>query len=131
MQNTVEPTLFEAIGGEAAVNAAVDLFYEKVLADDRVKGFFAKTDMTKQREHQKRFLTFAFGGPNRYSGRTMRAAHKDLPLADDHFNAIAELLAATLRDLKVSEDLIAKVLALVETTRTEVLNRQRGYMTLL
>jgi hemoglobin len=123
MQNTAETTLFEALGGEPAVNAAVDLFYEKVLADDRVKGFFANTDMTKQREHQKRFLTVAFGGPNRYTGRTMRAAHKDMGLTDEHFNAIGENLAATLRDLKVGEEVIAKVLALVETTRADVLNR--------
>ena len=29
-------TLFEKLGGEAAVDAAVDKFYRKVLADERV-----------------------------------------------------------------------------------------------
>ena len=33
-------SLFVRIGGEGAVNAAVDLFYTKVLADERVKDFF-------------------------------------------------------------------------------------------
>ena len=29
-------TLYEKIGGEKAIDAAVDLFYRKVLADDRI-----------------------------------------------------------------------------------------------
>ena len=41
-------TLFDQIGGEAAVDAAVDLFYKKVLADDRIKHFFEGVDMEKQ-----------------------------------------------------------------------------------
>ena len=40
-------SLFNKIGGEGAVDAAVDLFYKKVLEDDRVKGFFTQTDMNK------------------------------------------------------------------------------------
>lgn len=32
-------SLYERIGGEAAVDAAVDIFYRKVLSDDRVNGF--------------------------------------------------------------------------------------------
>ena len=33
-------TLYERLGGEAAVDKAVDLFYERVLKDDRINGFF-------------------------------------------------------------------------------------------
>lgn len=40
-------SLFSRIGGEGAVDAAVDLFYNKVLADDRINSYFTKTDMTK------------------------------------------------------------------------------------
>jgi len=29
-------SLYEKLGGEAAVDAAVDIFYRKVLADDRI-----------------------------------------------------------------------------------------------
>ena len=71
-------TLFEKIGGEAAVNAAVDIFYRKVLADDRINEFFADVDMDKQAAKQKAFLTMAFGGPNNYSGEDMRIGHAHL-----------------------------------------------------
>jgi hemoglobin len=50
-------TLFEKLGGAAGVDLAVDKFYERVLQDDRIKHFFANVDMTKQRQHQKDFLT--------------------------------------------------------------------------
>ena len=42
-------SLFEKIGGRDAVNAAVDLFYKKVLADDRINGFFEGIDMDAQK----------------------------------------------------------------------------------
>ena len=48
-ENATQASLFERIGGAEAVDAAVELFYSKVLADERVNSFFKKTDMTKQR----------------------------------------------------------------------------------
>ena len=65
-------SLYERIGGAPAVEAAVDLFYDKIMADERVKYFFEQTDMKVQRNHQKNFLTLAFGGPVEYGGRSMR-----------------------------------------------------------
>ena len=40
-------TLYDKLGGPEALEAAVDLFYEKVLADDRLKGFFEGTNMMR------------------------------------------------------------------------------------
>lgn len=62
-------SLFEKIGGKDAVNAAVDVFYEKVMADDRINRFFEGIDMNAQRRKQIMFLTYAFGGPNNYDGK--------------------------------------------------------------
>ena len=58
----VKKSLYERIGGEGAVNAAVELFYIKILADERVKNFFVHIDMTRLNYKMKEFLTFAFGG---------------------------------------------------------------------
>lgn len=120
-------TLYERLGGDSAVDAAVDLFYKKMLADERVKHFFDNIDMGKQREHQKRFLTVAFGGPNEYDGRAMRAAHAKLVeekgLNDDHFDAVLENLAGSLRELGVSDELIDEAALVAESVRDDVLNR--------
>jgi hemoglobin len=101
-------TIYEQIGGSAAVDAAVDLFYDKVLADDTINGFFQSVDMKKQRAKQKAFLTMVFGGPNNYSGDDLRSAHAPLVakgLGDLHFDAVAKHLQATLDQLNVPADL--------------------------
>ena len=119
-------SLYEKIGGEGAVNAAVDIFYRKVLKDDRIKRFFEGVDMEKQAAKQKAFLTMAFGGPHNYTGLDMRKAHAHLVkmgLNDSHFDAVVEDLGATLKELKVPDNLIAQVAAIAESTRNDVLGK--------
>lgn len=119
--------LFENIGGAPAVDAAVDLFYKKVLADDRIKHFFEGVDMAAQARHQKAFLTFAFGGMPSYPGKGMRIAHKRLVeeqgLNDGHFDAVIENLGAAMAELGVAEELIGEAAAIAETVRADVLNK--------
>lgn len=122
----MNPTLYERIGGEAAVNAAVELFYRKVLNDYRINRFFDNTDMDKQIAKQKAFFTMAFGGPNNYTGQDMRTAHARLVsmgLDDSHFDAVMEHLGATLTELNVPAELIAEAAALAESTRNDVLGK--------
>ncbi|HRJ07022.1 MAG TPA: hypothetical protein PK490_19935 [Prosthecobacter sp.] len=122
-----ESSLYHKLGGKAAIDAAVDAFYVKVLADKRVNHFFEDVSMVKQHRKQKEFLSAAFGGPAPWTGKDMRAAHRDLPgLNDEHFNAIAGHLKSTLEDLKVDKALIDQVLAIAESTRADVLNRPKA-----
>lgn len=119
-------SLYQQLGGRAAIDAAVERFYEKVLADERVKHYFDDVSMVKQKRKQKEFLSVALGAPMKWTGKDMRKAHADLPgLNDTHFNAIAEHLQSTLTELQVKPDLINKVLAIVETTRADVLNKPK------
>lgn len=118
-----QTSLFDRIAGAAAVDAAVDIFYRKVLVDPRIRHFFDTVDMDRQHMKQKAFLTYAFGGPNNYSGKDMRAGHAHMKLTDEHFDAVVENLAATLQELKVPGELIAEVAAIAATTRNDVLNR--------
>ena len=118
-----QATLFEKIGGPAAVDAAVDIFYRKVLADQRISHFFTNVDMARQRAKQKAFLTVAFGGPNGYTGKNMRAGHAHLHLTEEHFNAVMENLGATLKELNVPDALIAEAAQIALSTKNDVLNR--------
>jgi len=123
---THEATLYAQLGGEAAVDAAVDVFYRKVLSDKRISSFFDGVDMDRQAAKQKAFLTMAFGGPHNYSGADMRRGHQHLVargLNDSHFDAVVELLGQSLAELGVAPALIAQVAAIAESTRNDVLNR--------
>lgn len=123
-------TLFEKLGGAPAVDAAVDIFYAKVLADARITHFFATTDMARQRQHQKAFLTFACGAAPGYHGRSMRAAHQGLVdklgLGEGHFDAVLENLATPLKELGVSDELIDEVALVAESIKDEVRCRCSG-----
>ena len=125
MQN--ESTLFEKIGGMPAVDAAVEIFYTKVLADDRISHFFRWTHMKSQHGKQKAFLAYAFGAPLKYSGKSMSDAHKHLlaiGLSEVHFDAVMQHLLSTLRDLEVAEALIVEAGKIAESTRDHVLGRK-------
>jgi hemoglobin len=122
-------TLFEQLGGAAAIDVAVDKFYERVLQDDRIKHFFVDIDMVKQRSHQKAFLTYALGGTDKYDGRYMREAHKELVaqqgLNSEHFDAVAENLMITLKELGASDQQLADVAAIAAAPqhKKDVLNQ--------
>lgn len=122
----MEQSLYERLGGAGAIDAAVDIFYQKVLSDPILIPFFAHTDMDKQKRMQRAFLTMAFGGPGNYQGRNMRDAHKkavDEGLNDTHFDAVVGHLAATLTELGVSDDDINDVATVANSIRDDVLNR--------
>lgn len=121
-----DQTLFDRLGGRDAINAAVDIFYEKVLADPSINRFFENVDMAKQRAKQKAFLAYAFGGPTSYTGKDLSAAHAPLVadgLNDSHFDAVAGHLQATLEELGVPQELIGEVMAIAGSTRDAVLGR--------
>lgn len=119
-------SLYDRIGGHEAVFATVTAFYDRVMADPSLSPFFQQLDMGAQVDKQVAFLTMAFGGPSRYTGRDLRTAHAGLlsrGLGDQHFDAIARHLAATLTEAGVAPELVSEVIAHVETTRPDVLGR--------
>lgn len=121
----VDPdSIYARLGGQAAIDAAVDLFYEKMLADERVAFFFEDVNMKVQVRKQKEYLSAAFGGPEPWTGEDMRAAHADLDLKERDFHAVAENLQTTLEELEVDDELIREIMTLVGSLKDEVLNRE-------
>lgn len=123
---TEVPSFFERLGGYAAIDAAPDVFYGKALADGRINQFFNGVDMDRQRRKQKVFPAYAFGAPVRCDGRDLTAAHAALVpngLNDDHFDAVAGHLRATLGEIGVSPDLVSEVMEIAGSTRNAVLGR--------
>ena len=122
METLSQPTLFDRIGGMGAVNAAVDIFYGKVIRDPRINHFFRHINMEKQSGKLKSFLAFAFGASYPYPGQALREAHQYMNLTEDHFNAVAEHLVLTLQELNVPQSILEEVVALVMTTKDDILN---------
>lgn len=118
----MEQTLYDKVGGEAAIGKVVDYFYDElVLKDKTVSHFFENTDMDKQREHQTKFISFALGGPNQYSGQSMAKAHEGMNLQPEHFDAIVKHLHDSLAHFGVEESDIDQALRKVSTLRDDIL----------
>lgn len=115
-------TIYEKVGGEEAISKVVDYFYEElVLKDPTVNQFFVNTDMEKQRRHQTKFISFALGGPNQYTGGAMAKVHEGMNLQPEHFDAIAKHLHDALAHFGVSESDIDQALGKVETLRDDII----------
>lgn len=119
-------SLYEQLGGAAAIDQAVEVFYRKMLADDRVGDFFDDVDMERQMGKQRAFLTMVLGGPNQYTGRDMRTAHAHLVkrgLSDVHVDVVIEHLGGTLAELGATPEQIGQVAAIANSVRGDVLGR--------
>ncbi|WP_210366926.1 group 1 truncated hemoglobin [Bacillus sp. REN3] len=114
-------TLYERLGGQEGISKVVDVFYDYVLADETVNHFFVNTDMTKQRQHQSLFISWAVGGPNQYSGKSMAKAHEGMNLNEQHFGAIATHLAASLKEFGVPNKDIDAVLEKLSSMKEQIL----------
>jgi hemoglobin len=100
------PTLFEQLGGEEAVGAVVDLFYDKVLGDPALRPYFTEVDLDRLKQHQRRFIGQALGATRPYSGRSMRKAHEHLAVTDDAFGRVVTHLAGALTEAGVDQDTV-------------------------
>ncbi len=123
MSKTVNAaTLYERIGGATAIQAAVDRFYDRVLADPLLAPFFEGVPIARLKAHQFAFFSQTLGGPKQYSGASMRDAHRHLAIEQRHFHAVATHLVETLHELHVPEEIIAEITQALTALSKEIVN---------
>lgn len=74
-----------------------------MLSDPVTAPFFANTDMKKQIQAQKAFITMVTGGPNHYHGADMKKAHEKFKIGKKEFDQTWHNLDRSLRYFKVPE----------------------------
>jgi len=111
---------YEAVGGRAAVTAAVDNFYGRLLADSVLAPLFPRGVGARHRAYVVTVLGEALGGPERYRGPDLAGAHRGLGISDAHFDRAAAHLAATLDELGVPRHLADQIVAIVAGLRPAV-----------
>lgn len=115
-------SMYEALGGDALVREMVEIFYAKLQADPVTTGFFEGNDLAGLKSHQQMFLTAAFGGPDAYGGRDMRAAHAHLAITDTDFDRFLHHLGAALTAVGTSPEHVAEVLEKLDPLRQEIVH---------
>jgi len=113
-------TIYEAIGGRAALVAAVDGLYGRLLADPEVGPFFPGGVGARHRAYVVTILGEALGGPERYRGPDLAAAHRGLGISDAHFDRTAAHLADTLDELGVPRPPADRIVGIVAGLRPAI-----------
>jgi len=116
-------TLYERLGGREAIEAVVDEFYDRVLADESLVPYFEGTETDELRSHQAAFVAAVAGGPDSYDGASMREAHADLDLSPGEFAAVAGHLDDALAEFDVADEDREALLAEVATLEDAILDR--------
>ena len=96
-------TLIDRLGGPAAVEAVVADLSDRILEHPELGRYFAGLDYDAIVAHRRAYMVAILGGPEQYSGASMREAHQHLRLSNAHMDAFLELLDATLTDAGVSD----------------------------
>jgi hemoglobin len=113
-------SLYSRLGGEPGVAIVVADFYRRIESDDLLGAWFETANGAGIRFHLNAYLAVVLGGPEAYSGRSLRRAHAGLRITGKAWDAVLERLADALRTAGVDEPLIAEVIALVATLRAVV-----------
>lgn len=117
--------LYETIGGRRTVQAAIESFYRRVLEDDTLRQFFDSTDMAHLRGGQSMFVSMLIGGKVVYTGKEIAAAHAEARargLTEQHFDTFLLHFREALDEVGVKPENTEKVIKLLETKRSTVLN---------
>ena len=137
-------SLFERLGGDEGVHAIVDDFVARALADPRVNwerqgvkhggllGIGRRSShwqsdpqrIDQLKKHMAQFLALATGGPVKYDGRGMRDVHRNMRITNAEFDAAMGDLRATLENLGVPIQEQKELLAIVESTRPQVVEQR-------
>jgi hemoglobin len=113
-------SLFDRLGGKAAITAVVGDFRKRVDKDVRINAKFARTDIQRLEAMLIDQVCEATGGPCRYTGRNMRDAHKDMGVTAGEFDALVEDLVATLNSFKVPKAEQDELLGILGPLKTEI-----------
>ncbi len=113
-------SLFDRLGGEAAITAVVADFRKRVAEDARINAKFARSDMPRLEAMLVDQVCEATGGPGHYTGRSMRDAHQGMRVTTGEFNALVEDLVATLNSFKVPQAEQDELLGILGPLQTEI-----------
>ena len=107
----MDTTMLARYGGLPVVARIVLGFYDRVLASDDLKSYFAGADMRRLVDHQARFIASLMGGPASYTGEYLREVHAHLDIDATAFEAMMGLLEESLREARFAAADVEAIMA--------------------
>jgi hemoglobin len=121
-----QPSLYERLGGVYAIAAVVDDFIDRIMQDSRLNAN-PKVDEAHHRVSKAGFkylvteqVCWAAGGPQKYTGRSMRDSHAHLDITEFEWQSFLDDLRQTFDKFDVPAAERAELLAIVESTKSDI-----------
>ena len=117
-------SLYDRLGGKPAITAVVDHFVGNVASDNRINGFFAKTNIGRLKLRLVEQICMGTGGPCKYTGRSMKAAHRGMGVRGADFGALVEDLKLSLDKFDVPPREQGELLAILGPMKGDIVERR-------
>ncbi|GAA2039086.1 hypothetical protein GCM10009839_46110 [Catenulispora yoronensis] len=113
MTETQSQSQWERVGGEEAVKAVLDRFYEGVLEEPQLSGFFENSDVDDIKPHLAEVLKVVLGGPGARTDIDLAGyltnAHSGLGVSESDYELTGKVLIDTLNEFSVPADIIETI----------------------
>ena len=116
-------SLYDRLGGKPAITAVVDDFVGNVAADRRINARFASANIPRLKTMLVDQICEASGGPCKYTGASMLAAHRGMNISDAEFAALVEDLVKSLDKFKVPAQEKHDLLAALAGMKGDIVGR--------
>jgi len=125
-------SLYERLGGAYAIATVVDTFIEKLLVDDTlnanpaIREARARVPKAGLKFHVTALVCQVTGGPQTYSGRSMKEAHRTLHITEREWDAMVQDFVAVLDQYKVPKAEQSELLTIVGSTKGDIVAREQS-----
>ena len=124
-----DKSLYDRLGGKAAITAVVDEFVARVASDTRINSFFKATAadparLAKFKSNLVDQICEGSGGPCKYTGKDMKTAHAGMGITDADFNALVEDLVGALDKFKVPQKEKSDLLGILGPMKGDIVEKK-------
>lgn len=122
--------LYERLGGTYAIATVVDAFIERLLVNETLNANPAIDEARRNvpkaglKYHVTSFMVQATGGPQVYSGRSMKPSHAHLNITEEEWTAMAADFERTLDQFEVPKAEQEELFALVGSVKPDIVTDQ-------
>lgn len=120
-QTASAASLYERLGGERNIRAIAADIVDNHLRNELVRPRFANSDRNRLIRLATEFICMGTGGPQQYSGKDMRAAHRGLNISEQEYMAVVDDILAALDKHAVGAQERSEMLSIAYGLKGEIL----------
>jgi hemoglobin len=113
-------SLYQRLGGEEGLSAIARDVIDLHLVNPVVKVRFQDSDLEKLHRLAFEFFAMGSGGPQKYSGRDMREAHRSMNINGEEYLAVVDDIMKALDKHNISPDTKNEVLGILYSLKNEI-----------